>query len=102
MARARNRPKIPARWLREAQGVVALGLAAYLAVALLSYDPALRWVDQGARVGVVGLWGGWALFTTVGYAAYIVPMVLMVWAFAAFTRPLAVGTLSLGIGAALG
>ena len=29
-------------------------------VALLSYDPALRWVDQGARVGVVGLWVGWA------------------------------------------
>mgnify|MGYP003512913080 CR=1 FL=1 len=33
MAKAKSRPKIPARWLREAQGVVALGLAAYLAVA---------------------------------------------------------------------
>jgi S-DNA-T family DNA segregation ATPase FtsK/SpoIIIE len=95
-------PKIAARWLREAQGVVALGLAAYLGVALLSYDPALRWVDQEARVGVVGLWVGWALFTTVGYAAYLVPVVFMVWAFAAFTRPVAVGTLSIVVGAALG
>jgi S-DNA-T family DNA segregation ATPase FtsK/SpoIIIE len=102
MAKAKRRAQTPARWLREAQGVVALGLAAYLAVALLSYDPALRWVDQGGRVGVVGLWVGWALFTTVGYAAYLVPAVLMVWAFVAFTRPVAVGTLSLVIGAALG
>jgi S-DNA-T family DNA segregation ATPase FtsK/SpoIIIE len=90
-----------ARWLREAQGVVALGLAAYLGVALLSYDPALRWVDQEARVGAVGLWVGWALFTTVGYAAYLVPVVLMVWAFAAFTRPIAVGTLSIVVGSML-
>jgi len=102
MAKAKSRPKIPARWLREAQGVVGLGLAAYLGVVLLSYDPALRWVDQGGRVGVVGLWVGWALFTTVGYAAYLVPVVLMAWAFAAFTRPVAVGTLSLVVGAALG
>jgi hypothetical protein len=105
MAKAKGRssqPKVAARWLREAQGVVALGLAAYLAVALLSYDPALRWVDQEVRVGIVGLWLGWALFTLVGYAAYIVPVVLMVWAFAAFTRPVAVGTLSILIGSALG
>src|SRR5262249_41034555 len=105
MAKAKARSsesKVAARWLREAQGVVALGLAAYVAVALLSYDPALRWVDQEARVGVVGLWLGWALFTLVGYASYIVPVVLMVWAFAAFTRPVAIGTLSIGIGAVLG
>ena len=103
MAKAKARapqPKLAARWLREAQGVVALGLAAYLGVALLSYDPALRWVDQEARVGVVGLWVGWALFTTVGYAAYLVPVMLMVWAFAAFTRPFAVGTLSISVGTA--
>ena len=102
MAKAKARPKVAARWLREAQGVVALGIAAYLGVALLSYDPALRWVDQEARVGVVGLWVGWALFTTVGYAAYLVPIVLMAWAFAAFTRPVAVGTLSIAVGAVLG
>jgi DNA segregation ATPase FtsK/SpoIIIE, S-DNA-T family len=108
MAKAKARtsqsaqPKVAARWLREVQGVVALGLAAYLAVALLSYDPALRWVDQEARVGVVGLWLGWALFTLVGYAAYIVPIVLMVWAFAAFTRPIAIGTLSIVIGGVFG
>src|SRR4029453_10049753 len=53
-------------------------------------------------VGVVGLWVGWALFTTVGYAAYLVPVVLMVWAFAAFTRPIAIGTLSIVVGGTLG
>jgi S-DNA-T family DNA segregation ATPase FtsK/SpoIIIE len=102
VARARTRSKVPARWLREAQGVAALGAAAYLAVALLSYDPALRWIDQEARVGVVGLWLGWALFTLVGYAGYLVPALLMVWAFSAFTRPLGAGTLSTAIGGALG
>jgi DNA segregation ATPase FtsK/SpoIIIE, S-DNA-T family len=50
----------------------------------------------------VGLWVGWALFTTVGYAAYLVPVVLMVWAFAAFTRPIAIGTLSIVVGGTLG
>ena len=45
---------------------------------------------------------GWALFTTVGYAAYLVPVVLMVWAFAAFTRPIAIGTLSIVVGGTLG
>src|SRR5262249_20474022 len=105
MAKAKARSsesKVAARWLRETQGVVALGLAAYLAVALLSYDPALRWVDQEARVGVVGLWLGWALFTLGGDASYIVPVVLMVWALAALTRPGAIGPVSIGIGAALG
>jgi S-DNA-T family DNA segregation ATPase FtsK/SpoIIIE len=102
MAKAKARPRVAARWVREVEGVVALGLAAYLGVALLSYDPALRWVDQEARVGIVGLWVGWAFFTTVGYAAYLVPVVLMAWAFAAFTRPVAVGTLSIAVGAALG
>jgi S-DNA-T family DNA segregation ATPase FtsK/SpoIIIE len=100
MAKARPRP--PARWLREAQGVVVLGLAAYLAVALLSYDPALRWVHQEARVGVVGLWAGWALFKAVGYAGYLVPAILMAWAFAAFARPVGVGTVSTAIGGVLG
>lgn len=94
--------KVPARWLREAQGVIALGAAAYLAVALLSYDPGLRWVDQGPRVGVVGLWIGWALFTTLGYAAYLVPAVLMLWAFTAFAYPVTVATWSMAVGGVLG
>jgi S-DNA-T family DNA segregation ATPase FtsK/SpoIIIE len=81
---------------------VALGVAAYVAVALLSYDPALRWIDQASGVGVVGLWVAWALFTTVGYAAYLLPVGLMLWAFTAFTRPVAAGTGSAAIGAGLG
>ena len=65
-----RRPVAPARPRASSPS----GSPAYLGVALLSYDPALRWVDQGARVGVVGLWLGWALFTTVGYAGYLVPV----------------------------
>ena len=79
MAKAKGKAP-PARWLREAQGVVALGLAAYVTVALLSYDSTLHWLDQGGRVGVVGLWIGWAMFTAVGYAGYLVPLALVAWA----------------------
>ena len=85
MAKSKGKAS-PARWLREAQGVVALGLAAYVTVALLSYDPTLHWLDQGGRVGVVGLWIGWAMFTAVGYASYLVPLALVAWAVSAFAR----------------
>jgi S-DNA-T family DNA segregation ATPase FtsK/SpoIIIE len=92
----------PARWLREAQGVVALGLAAYVLVSLLTFDPTVHWLDQERRVGVVGLWIGWAAFTAVGYAGYLVPFALGAWAISAFTRPLAVGTIGTVVGAGLG
>jgi S-DNA-T family DNA segregation ATPase FtsK/SpoIIIE len=88
--------------VREARAVVALGLAAYIAVALLSYDPALQWRDQEARVGLVGLWIGWALFAAVGYAGYLVPIVLVAWAVATLGRPLAGPPWSVWVGAGLG
>jgi len=100
MAKAKKAP--PARWLGEAKGVVALGLAAYVALALLSYDPTLHWLDQDGRVGVVGLWIGWAMFTAVGYAAYIVPLALGFWGISAFVRPLALAPAGPLVGAGLG
>jgi DNA segregation ATPase FtsK/SpoIIIE, S-DNA-T family len=100
MAKPRKAP--PARWLREAKGVVALGLAAYVALALLSYDPTLHWLDQDGRVGVVGLWIGWVMFTAVGYAAYLVPIALGVWGISAFARPLALDAVGPLVGAGLG
>jgi len=99
-AKAASRPA--ARWLREAQGVAVLGVAAYVALALLSYDPALLWLDQEGRVGVVGLWLGWALFAAVGYAGYLLPVALAGWAVTAVLRPLERVTWSVAAGAALG
>jgi hypothetical protein len=99
-ARADARPTL--RWVREAQAVVALGLAAYLGLALLSYDPALHWLDQEAQVGVVGLWVGWALFAAVGYAGYLLPLALAGWAVGAFVRPVAAGAVSTLVGVGLG
>ncbi|MBI2878175.1 MAG: DNA translocase FtsK 4TM domain-containing protein, partial [Candidatus Rokubacteria bacterium] len=103
---ARTRAKAPPtprpRWVREAQGVVALGAAAYTAVALFSYEPRLHWLDQAAQVGVVGLWIGRALFTGLGYAGYLVPAALAAWAISAFARPLAAGVISTAIGLGLG
>jgi S-DNA-T family DNA segregation ATPase FtsK/SpoIIIE len=99
-AKARPEPKVAARWVREAQGVVALGLAAFAAAALVTYDPALHWLDQEASVGDVGLWLGWAGFAAVGYAAYLVPLALGAWGVSAFVRPVAMGGLAtlLGVG----
>jgi S-DNA-T family DNA segregation ATPase FtsK/SpoIIIE len=88
--------------MREAQAVVALGLAAYIAVALLSYDPALQWRDQEARVGLVGLRVGWALFTGLGYAAYLLPAALVAWAVATLGQPLPGAHWSVWVGTGLG
>jgi S-DNA-T family DNA segregation ATPase FtsK/SpoIIIE len=101
-ARAKTASQPAARWLREAQGVAVLGLAAFVALALLSYDPALLWLDQEGRVGVVGLWLGWALFTGLGYAGYLLPVVLAGWAVTAVVRPLERVTWSVAAGVILG
>jgi S-DNA-T family DNA segregation ATPase FtsK/SpoIIIE len=104
MAKARAKPagKPTLRWVREAQAVLAFGVAVYLFLALLSYDPALHWLDQEAQVGVVGLWIGWALFTAVGYAGYLVPLALAGWAVAAFVRPVPAAGLFTLLGVGLG
>jgi S-DNA-T family DNA segregation ATPase FtsK/SpoIIIE len=101
-ARAKASPKPTLRWVREAQAVVALGAAAYVALALLSYDPALHWLDQEGSVGVVGLWIGWLLFTAVGYAGYLVPAAVAGWAVATFLRPVAAGGIATLLGVTLG
>ena len=94
--------KLRVRWVREVQGVLALGVAAYLAVALLAYDPGLHGFSREGQVGVVGLWVGWALFAAIGYAGYLVPLTVAAWGIAAFARPLERRTRSTVIGGALG
>jgi S-DNA-T family DNA segregation ATPase FtsK/SpoIIIE len=82
--------------------VVAFGLAAYIGASLISYDPALHWLDQVGEVGIVGLWIGWGIFATVGYAGYLLPLALAGWAVSTFLRPLPVGRLSTLAGVSLG
>ncbi|HSF02878.1 MAG TPA: DNA translocase FtsK 4TM domain-containing protein [Solirubrobacterales bacterium] len=101
-ARAKGVSKPTLRWVREARAVVALGLGAYVALSLLSYDPVLHWLDQEGSVGVVGLGIGWALFTAVGYAGYLVPAALAGWGIATFLRPVAAGGVATLVGVGLG
>ncbi len=76
------------RWAREAQGIVALVIAGFAVVSLAVFDPALRPADQGTIVGPVGAWLGWALFRALGYAGFLLPLLLGAWGASAFGRPL--------------
>jgi len=73
-------------WLREVKGLLALGAAGIGFVALYAFDPRQPWVGAASPVGPVGLWLGWAGFTSVGYAAYLVPLLLALYGVGAFVR----------------
>ncbi|HEY7365720.1 MAG TPA: DNA translocase FtsK 4TM domain-containing protein [Methylomirabilota bacterium] len=80
--RSRRRRKV-GRWRREVKGIVLLVVAGFTLIALLTVDPAGR---QGPA-GPVGVWLGWALFGALGYAAFLVPLVLALVGIRAFVRP---------------
>ncbi|MBI3636743.1 MAG: DNA translocase FtsK [Candidatus Rokubacteria bacterium] len=77
------------RWLREAKAIGMFVVAGFAVVALATYDPALRPGDQSGPAGPVGVWLGWALFQTFGYAGFLFPLLLSVIALSVFVRPLA-------------
>jgi S-DNA-T family DNA segregation ATPase FtsK/SpoIIIE len=87
------RPKRPRRradarrWVREARGIVALAFAGFAVVSLAVFDPALPPAEQDSAVGPVGWWLGWALFRGLGYAGFLLPLLLGGWGLAAFARP---------------
>ena len=86
--RTARRPKRPpGRWVREAKGIVALALAGFGLVALGAYDPSLNPVDQSSPVGPVGDWLGAASFWAVGYAGYLLPLLLALYGASAFVQP---------------
>ena len=86
--RPRRRRKSDAhRWVREARGIVALVLAGFAVVSLAVFDPALPAAEQGSPVGPVGGWLGWALFRALGYAGFLLPLLIGAWGVAAFARP---------------
>jgi S-DNA-T family DNA segregation ATPase FtsK/SpoIIIE len=75
------------RWVREARGIVAIAVAGFAVVSLAVFDPALPPSEQNSAVGPVGWWLGWALFRALGYAGFLLPLLLGAWGVAAFTRP---------------
>jgi DNA segregation ATPase FtsK/SpoIIIE, S-DNA-T family len=83
----KRRQSDPRRWIREARGIVAIALAGFAMVSLAVFDPALLPTEQGTPVGPVGWWLGWALFRALGYAGFLLPLLLGAWGVAAFVRP---------------
>jgi S-DNA-T family DNA segregation ATPase FtsK/SpoIIIE len=84
--RARRRAEAH-RWMREARGIVAIAVAGFAVVSLAVFDPALPPSDQGSAVGPGGWWLGWGLFRALGYAGFLLPLLLGAWGLAAFLRP---------------
>ncbi|HEU4369101.1 MAG TPA: DNA translocase FtsK 4TM domain-containing protein [Methylomirabilota bacterium] len=77
----------PRRWVREARGIAALAIAGFAVVSLAVFDPALPPAEQDSAVGPVGWWLGWGLFRALGYAGFLLPLLLGGWGVAAFARP---------------
>jgi S-DNA-T family DNA segregation ATPase FtsK/SpoIIIE len=86
-ARKARRRAEARRWVREARGIVALAVGGFAIVALAVFDPALPPAEQGSAVGPVGWWLGWGLFRALGYAGFLLPLLLGAWGLAAFLRP---------------
>ncbi len=85
--RVRRRKQV-GRWRREVKGIVLLVVAGFTLVALLTVDPA----GHGGPAGPVGIWLGWALFGALGFAAFLVPLVLALVGIRAFVWPPVSGT----------
>jgi S-DNA-T family DNA segregation ATPase FtsK/SpoIIIE len=75
------------RWIREARGILAVAVAGFAVVSLAVFDPALPPREQATSVGPVGWWLGWALFRALGYAGFLLPLLLGAWGASAFVRP---------------
>ena len=82
---ARKVARAERSWLREVKGLVALGVAAIVFAALYLFDPGQP-SPRSSPVGAVGLWLGWAVFSSVGYAGYLVPLLLVLYGVGAFAR----------------
>jgi DNA segregation ATPase FtsK/SpoIIIE, S-DNA-T family len=86
----RRRKRGSDRWLSEVKGIVALLAAGFGLIALATFDPALTPAEQQGLTGPVGVWLGWASFQSLGYASFLLPLLLGAWGASAFLRPLVV------------
>lgn len=88
---------------KEILGVLYLGLAVFLILCLFSYnalDPSLTTLSRGGRVsnlgGMIGAYLADALFASLGYAAYLIPLALGFISFTFIAGQLPEGRSSLG------
>ncbi len=84
-SRAAARPQ--GRWVREVRGILALAIAGFGLLSLATFDPTLHYLDQLSPVGPVGSWLGWMTFRLLGFAGFILPLLLAVYGVGAFVQP---------------
>jgi S-DNA-T family DNA segregation ATPase FtsK/SpoIIIE len=85
--RRSRRRKPVGRWRREVKGIVLLVIAGFVLIALATVDPARNPTEQGGPVGPVGIWLGWTLLGMLGYAAFLLPLVLALLGIRVFVGP---------------
>jgi DNA segregation ATPase FtsK/SpoIIIE, S-DNA-T family len=86
-SRRQRRRKAAGRWRRELKAIVLLVAAGFILIALLTGDPVQNPTGQPGPVGPIGVWIGWALLGALGYAAFLVPLVLALVGVRAFVGP---------------
>jgi S-DNA-T family DNA segregation ATPase FtsK/SpoIIIE len=85
-ARGARKKKEAHRWMREARAIGGFVIAAFALVALATYRA--HATSGYGPSGPIGHWLAWALFQTFGYAAFLFPLLLGLWAGSTFVRPL--------------
>jgi S-DNA-T family DNA segregation ATPase FtsK/SpoIIIE len=66
------------------RGILALAIAGFGMLSLVTFDPTLHYLDQLSPVGPVGAWLGWMTFRLLGYAGFILPLLFAAYGVAAF------------------
>ena len=84
--RGARKKKEAHRWLREARAISALVVAAFALVALATHRP--HGIGGYGPAGPIGHSLAWALLQGFGYAAFLFPLLLALWAASTFLRPL--------------
>jgi len=86
----RRRKRGSDRWVSEVKGIAALLAAGFGLIALATFDPTVTPAEQQGLTGPVGVWLGWAMFQSLGYAGFLLPLLLGAWGASAFLRPIVV------------
>src|SRR5439155_1193068 len=84
----RRRTRGSDRWLGEVKGILAILVAGFGLVALLTFDSGLPPAAQNSPTGPIGVWIAWAISQSFGYAGFLLPILLGAWGASAFVRPL--------------
>jgi S-DNA-T family DNA segregation ATPase FtsK/SpoIIIE len=84
----RRRKRGSDRWVGEVKGILAILIAGFGLVALVTFDSRLTPAAQNSPTGPIGVWIAWAIFHSFGYAGFLLPLLLGAWGASAFVRPL--------------